>query len=43
MRQVAESEPDIKFKVIEKGGITVEKMLSKPNPTASEGCGRLAM
>ena len=40
MREVAESEPDIKFKVIEKGGISVEKMLSKPNPTASEGCGR---
>ena len=39
LREVAESEPDIRFRVIEKGGITLEKMLSKPNPTASEGCG----
>ena len=32
MREVAESETDIKFKVIEKGGQTIEKLLSKPNP-----------
>ena len=39
MRKVAETETDIKFKIIEKGGQTIEKLLSKPNPTASAGCG----
>ena len=37
MKQVAETEPELKFNIIEKGGITVEKMLARPNPTASEG------
>ena len=40
LKEVAESEPDIKFKIVEKGGIALEKTLSRPNPTASEGCGR---
>ena len=38
MKQVAETEPELKFNIIEKGGITVEKMLARPNPTASDGC-----
>ena len=40
MKKIAASEPELKFNIVEKGGITVEKMLSRPNPTASEGCGR---
>ena len=40
MKKIAASEPELKFNVVERGGITVEKMLSRPNPTASEGCGR---
>ena len=38
IKQVAETEPELKFNIIEKGGITVEKMLARPNPTASDGC-----
>ena len=38
MKEVCDSEPDIKFKVVEKGGITVEKILNKPNPTSTPGC-----
>ena len=39
LKKVAESEPNLKFNFIEKGGITIEKMLSRKNPTASDGCG----
>ena len=42
MREIAESERDsgIRFKIVEKGGITIEKMLQKSNPTASGKCGK---
>ena len=42
LRKVAEEESEngIKFKIIEKGGLTMEKMLQKPNPTASGICGK---
>ena len=39
LKEIADSEPEIKFNIVEKGGITIEKALSKPNPTASEKCG----
>ena len=34
-----ESEGDIKYKVVERGGKSVEKMLTNVNPTKSESCG----
>ena len=37
--EIADSEPEIKFNIVEKGGITIEKTLSRPNPIASEKCG----
>ena len=40
LQEIADAEPNIKFKVVEKGGLTLEKMLARPNPTASGGCGR---
>ena len=42
LREIAESERDsgIRFKIVEKGGITIEKMLQKSNPTASGKCGK---
>ena len=42
LKEVAEEEAEngIKFKIIEKGGLTVEKMLQKPNPTSSGKCGK---
>ena len=42
LREIAESESDsgIRFKVVEKGGITIEKMLQKSNPTKSDKCGK---
>ena len=40
LQEIADSEPNIKFKVVEKGGLTLEKMLARPNPTASGVCGR---
>ena len=42
LKEVAESENDagIKFKVVEKGGPSVEKLLQKPNPTSSDECGK---
>ena len=42
LREVAESESEagIKFKVVEKGGMTIEKMLQNSNPTASGKCGK---
>ena len=40
MREVAESEsePGLKFKILEKGGKTVQRTVQKSNPTATEGC-----
>ena len=38
LKKVAASEPGLRFNIIERGGVTVEKMLSKSNPTASAGC-----
>lgn len=44
MRRVAEAvsqeNPDIVFSIVERGGISVERMLMKTNPTESEKCGR---
>ena len=42
LREVAEkeSEAGIRFKVVEKGGMTIEKMLQNSNPTASGKCGK---
>ena len=40
LKKVAESEPELRFNFVEKGGITIEKMLTKQNPTASKGCGQ---
>ena len=34
----SESESGIKFKIVERGGISIGKMLQKPNPTKSPGC-----
>ena len=33
-----ESKSGIKLKIVERGGISVGKMLQKPNPTKSPGC-----
>ena len=42
MRAVCEAEavPGLKFKVIERGGRTIERQLQKSNPTASDTCGK---
>ena len=41
LREVVEQERegDIKYKVVERGGKSVEKMLTNVNPTKSESCG----
>ena len=43
LREVAEAEaiPGLKFKISERGGMTVERQLQKSNPTASSECGRV--
>ena len=41
LKKIAASEPGLRFNIIERGGVTVEKMLSKSNPTASAGCKQL--
>ena len=40
LREVAEAEaePGVKFNIIEKGGMTVKRMVQKSNPTATGGC-----
>ena len=42
MKEVAEADNEcgLKFKIIEKGGKTIEKSLQNPNPTASNKCGK---
>ena len=44
MRKVAKSvskeNPEIVFSIVERGGVSVERMLMKTNPTESEHCGR---
>ena len=42
LREVVEAESDenIRFKVVEKGGLTLERMFQKANPTASGKCGK---
>ena len=42
LKEVAEAENEcgIKFKIIEKGGKTIEKQLQNPNPTSSGKCGK---
>ena len=42
MRAVCDAEaiPGLKFKVIERGGRTIERQLQKSNPTASNTCGK---
>ena len=41
LRMVAEKEgvPGLRFKVVERGGVTISRQLQKPNPTESPGCG----
>ena len=40
LREIAEQEPNRKqrFKIVEKGGRTIERSLMKPNPGGREGC-----
>ena len=40
LREVAEVEaqPGLKFNIVEKGGITIKRMVQKSNPTATGGC-----
>ena len=40
LREVAEQEPDRskRFKIVERGGRTIERTLMRPNPVGSEGC-----
>ena len=44
MRKVAENvrkeNPDVNFSLVERGGISVERMIMKANPTESSKCGR---
>ena len=42
LKPIAESENEagIKVRLVEKGGPTIGKMLQRPNPSASEGCGK---
>ena len=42
LRSVAESEKEfgIKFKIVEKGGMTIENIFQTSNPTASGSCGK---
>ena len=42
MRAVCEAEaiPGLRFKVVERGGVTIKRQLQKSNPTASNTCGR---
>ena len=42
LREVAEAEaiPGLKFKISERGGMTIERQLQKSNPTGSSECGR---
>ena len=35
------SETGIKLRIVEKGGPTIGKMLQRPNPSASGGCGKM--
>ena len=40
LREIAEQEPNRskRFKIVEKGGRTIERSLMRPNPGGSEGC-----
>ena len=42
LRKICEAEavPGIKFRIAERGGITIERQLQKSNPTMSDQCGR---
>ena len=42
LQDIADKEaiPGLKFKVVEKGGKTFERILTKSNPTATGNCGR---
>ena len=43
MIPIAESksrETGVKLRIVEKGGPTIDKMLQRLNPSASEGCGK---
>ena len=35
-----EATPGMKFKIVERGGVTIERQLQKTNPTASVSCGK---
>ena len=43
LREIADQEPNKskRFKIVERGGRTVERSLMRPNPAASEGCKKL--
>ena len=40
LQEIADQEPNpkLRFKIIEKGGQTIERAVMKPNPIGSEGC-----
>ena len=42
LREAADSEKDsgIRFKIVEKGGMSIEKLLQSSNPTASGKCNK---
>ena len=42
LRKIAEQMSDgrIRFKIVEKGGVTLERLLQKSNPTSSGFCGK---
>ena len=40
LREICEKERDVRFKIVEKGGMTLGNLLQRSNPTASEECGK---
>ena len=40
LREICEKERDVRFKIVEKGGMTLGNLFQRSNPTASEECGK---
>ena len=40
LREICEDEKEMKFKIVEKGGMTLGNLLQCSNPTASDDCGK---
>ena len=38
--RIAKMNPKCSFKIVEKGGLTIERLLMNPNPTENNVCGR---